>query len=182
MGYCLNAIFGDRERLQKAASATPPAVFVPLRADLGLIPLSEELYDAVTKGDTENYEKGAPCFTYLSRQVASWLQSLSTGATIAYAEAEYFGGSGGQCAVVWRNGTEVLPPIKAKDAINQALSMLGVQAAHGMDEFDTVGLGRHRMMEDWVKEGTVPPTRLRQDALGGMRSQRPEDFLKGGPR
>ena len=33
--------------------------------------------------------------------------------------------------------------------INQALKMMGVKAKPGMDEFDTVGLGRYRTNEDF---------------------------------
>ena len=155
MGYHLNAILGGYERLQAVASATPPAVVVPLAGELGLIPLTEELFDAINKGSTANYQAEERPFTYLSTQIARWLQWLSVGTTIAYVEADYFGGTGTQCAVAWKDGIEVLPPIKVKDAINQALRLLGVRAASGKDEFDTVGLGRHRTMEGWVDEGTA---------------------------
>ena len=37
----------------------PSAVFVPLTDDLGLIPLSEELLDAVNKGGTESTRKAS---------------------------------------------------------------------------------------------------------------------------
>ena len=156
MGYHLNAILGEVKRLQAAASAMPPAVVVPLTSELGLIPLSEDLFDAINQNSTENYEEAKPqTFTYLSARFASWLKSLSAGEIIAYVEAEYFGGAGDQCAVAWRDDIEVLPPTKGKDAINQALRLFGVRATSGKDEFDTVWLGRHRTMEGWVDEGTA---------------------------
>ena len=155
MAYQLNAILGELKRLQTAASATLPAVIVPLAGELGLIPLTEELFEAVNKGSEGNYEAEERHFTYLSTQIARWLQWLSVGTTIAYVEADYFGGLGTQCAVAWKDGVEVLPPTKAegkaKGAINHALGLLGVRAAVGKDEFDTVDLGRHRKMEDWVE-------------------------------
>jgi len=156
MGYHLNAILGEYKRLQAVASAMPPAVIVPLAGELGLIPLSEELFDAVNQNSTENYEEAKPqMFTRLSARIASWLKSLSADEIIAYIEAEYFGGAGDQCAVAWRDEIEVLPPTKGKDSINQALRLLGVRAESGKDEFDTVWLGRHRTMEGWVDEGTA---------------------------
>jgi hypothetical protein len=50
MAYHLNAILGEVKRLQAAASAMPPAVVVPLTSELGLIPLSEDLFDAINQG------------------------------------------------------------------------------------------------------------------------------------
>ena len=156
MAYYLNAVLGNTKLLQTAALAMPPAVFVPLTGELGLIPLPEDLIDAINQGNTETYEKGEPqTFTCLSRMVASWLQTLSTGTILAYVEAEYFGGDGDQGAVAWKDGIEVLPPTKAQDAINQALRLLGVRPAGDKDEFDTVWLGRHRTMGGWVDEGTA---------------------------
>jgi hypothetical protein len=35
-------------------------------------------------------------------------------------------------------------------AINQALRALGLPADDGRDEFDTLGLGKHRRTQDWV--------------------------------
>jgi len=34
--------------------------------------------------------------------------------------------------------------------ISQALRMIGVVAEQGMDEFDTVGLGKHRKTHQWA--------------------------------
>ena len=106
MGYHLNAVLGEYKRLQAAASAMPPAVVVPLTSELGLIPLSEDLFDAINQNSTENYEEAKPqTFTYLSARIASWLKSLSAGEIIAYVEADYLGGAGDQCAVACRDET-----------------------------------------------------------------------------
>ena len=158
MGYELHAILGSLKRLQAAASITPNAVVVPLTNTLGLIPNSEALFDEVSQNSAQNYEEAeARKFTYLSARFAAWLKSLSAGDTIVYVEAEYVGGFGNQCAIAWKDGIEVLPPTKSEGkmsgAINQALRLLGVQSHSGKDEFETVGLGRHRMMEAWIDEG-----------------------------
>jgi hypothetical protein len=154
--YQLNAIIGDFKQLQTAALATPPAVVVPLTNILGLIPLSEQLFNAINQNGTEDYEEGgARKFTYLSAKIAAWIRSVSAGGIIPYVEADYWGGLGRQCAVAWKDGIEVMPPSKAEGkaigAINHALKLIGVQTQSGLDEFDTAGLSRHRNMKDWLE-------------------------------
>lgn len=53
---------------------------------------------------------------------------------------DYFGGVGSQVAVAYRNGA----PLDTDGTINDALRALGVVGRDGQDEFDTLGLGRHR--------------------------------------
>jgi hypothetical protein len=53
---------------------------------------------------------------------------------------DYFGGAGGQWACVLTGGHRA----PAVSKINNALHHLGVRSNDGRDEFDTVGLGRHR--------------------------------------
>ena len=36
-------------------------------------------------------------------------------------------------------------------SISQALRLIGVVTEQGMDEFDTLGLGRHRETHQWVE-------------------------------
>jgi hypothetical protein len=71
---------------------------------------------------------------------------------VAYVETEYFGGEGTQAATVWDRGATIFGPAEAEAGpINQALRRLGVERTAGEDEFDKVGLGRHRRNEDWIK-------------------------------
>jgi hypothetical protein len=60
---------------------------------------------------------------------------------------EYFGGVGSQGAGVYR-GVELAS--YEITTINEALRYLGVKAQEGCDEFDTVGLGGHRSMPDYL--------------------------------
>ena len=63
----------------------------------------------------------------------------------AVIETDYFGGRGDQAAGVYRDDWEVMAPaVGAVGPINEALRHLGVRASPGLDEFDTVGLGRFR--------------------------------------
>lgn len=69
-----------------------------------------------------------------------------------YFETEYHGGHGGQGAAVFLNGDLIFGPQWDEfGPINHALMLLGVKIEPpAMDEFDTVGLYRHRSTEDWL--------------------------------
>ena len=68
--------------------------------------------------------------------------------TIASITTDYFGGPGNQSAKVFLNNKKILEQDDELDwklkPINSALKLLGVEKKSGMDEFDTVGLGKYR--------------------------------------
>lgn len=83
------------------------------------------------------------------------LAAHSHGHPLAYVGISTFGGSvDANAGIVWADGVEV-----HRDAIeddspeplpsNVALRLIGVQAPGGSDEFDALGLGRHRSTDDW---------------------------------
>ncbi|MET8999323.1 hypothetical protein [Amycolatopsis sp. NPDC004169] len=87
------------------------------------------------------------------------LAACSELGTVAYVEADYFGGTGTQSAQVWHRGAVVLGPVRVAEGerfsaagspISQALRALGVQRGGHVDEFDAAGLGRHRRVEGWL--------------------------------
>ena len=144
MGYLLQAFIGKADTLGKHTSDFQSARLVPLTQGMALIPLTDDLHDEIGSGDeVERFEK-------LSPAVEQWAQRISSAAPIAYIEAEFFGGDGGQSAVVWSGGSRVIQPIHSQDAINQALRFLGVRIDNAHDEFDAVGLGQHRDTDDWI--------------------------------
>ena len=148
MGYYLQAIIGRQQTLAQHASEFQHARIVPLAQDIAIIPLTDDLYDEIADGgDVERFEK-------LSPGVKEWVQRISMVAPVAYVEAEFFGGTGGQSAVAWSGGSRVLGPLYALDAINQTLRFLGVRTNGVHDEFDAIGLGRHRDTADWILEET----------------------------
>jgi hypothetical protein len=71
--------------------------------------------------------------------------------SIAYIEAEYFGGNGSQKAIIWKDNKRLSVFPDSRDAINKILQILSVTPDKRKDEFDTVGLGRYRDMEEWVE-------------------------------
>jgi hypothetical protein len=80
---------------------------------------------------------------------------------VAYVEADFWGGTGTQFAAAWEAGELVLGPIVdghdarpvtvRRSAISRALRRLGARADGHIDEFDAVGLGRHRRVAAWLE-------------------------------
>lgn len=182
MGYELAAIIGNKRLLESQKSRYVQVEVVSLHKELAIIPAKSEFLAEINASyvDTER-ANSFPDFSNgfspekLSQAVVYWLEDLSISAPVMYCEAEYFGGSGGQLALVWQNRQVVLGPICTRwgqvdqplnvsllsnMAINRALKKLGVEAPfshlapgtihqHNLDEFDTVRLGRHRHTQDW---------------------------------
>lgn len=78
------------------------------------------------------------------------LRAIALESLFAVIETNYFGGNGDQAAAVYQGGREIMAPAVATiGPINAALRHLGVQASAGLDEFDTVGLGRFRDFDEF---------------------------------
>ena len=148
MGYYLQALIGNRETLEDHVSDFRCARLVSLAHGLAIIPLTDNLYDEIGDGGEIDH------FYKLSPGVERWAHHISGAAPLAYIEADFWGGTGGQSAIVWSGGSRVLGPIHSLHAINAALSFLGVQPAGAHDEFAAVGLGRHRDTIDWISQET----------------------------
>jgi hypothetical protein len=76
---------------------------------------------------------------------------LSRRGTVAYIEADLFGGYGAKAHVIFNGGAALGPAVVSKSAINGALRALGVSASGAFDEFDAVGLGKHRFTDKWLE-------------------------------
>jgi len=119
-----------------------------------MVPLSEPLLREVQErwpgavGSTHV----AGVFEFLTPPVENWVRALSKGSAIAYIETEYFGGEGFERSAIFRDSNVVLGPLDGAGAVNGALRALGIVAKPGQEEFDVVGLGRHRSLEEWLSE------------------------------
>ncbi|MFM0287443.1 hypothetical protein [Paraburkholderia megapolitana] len=136
------------------------AVVCPLVQGLVLVPvtdaLARELPDAgpeiAASSSLSSWEVD------IAQGVATFASQLSAAGLIAYISTEFFGGRGGQDALVWANGRIVLALRSNEDnalpwpntPVSQALRFMGIKADAGKDEFDTVGLGRHRSTRSWA--------------------------------
>jgi hypothetical protein len=128
MAYTLEALIAGQPVAAALAEALG-AVAVPLGQGTALVPLPSGL----------------------TPDVESLAARVSDQAPVLYAEAEFFGGVGEQQAVLWRGG-EATALDGGAAPINAALRALGVRRSGDLDEFDSVGLGRHRSTPEWATD------------------------------
>ncbi|WP_290051899.1 hypothetical protein [Amycolatopsis solani] len=155
MGYQLQGAIATEPVLRKLAGTAEDACLVPLTQHLCLLPITDALFDAVTVAGAAKLD----VFWKAPAGFGRALAACSTGGPVTYVEADYFGGSGTQSAQVWDGGQVVLgplhlatgKPIPAEGSpISRALRWHGVVKGEHFDEFDAVGLGRHRETGDWL--------------------------------
>ncbi|WP_370963784.1 hypothetical protein [Amycolatopsis sp. cg9] len=159
MGYQLQATVATEPVLRKLAGMVEDACIVPLAQHLWLLPMTGALFDAVAvagAAELEGFWKAPAGFGHA-------LTACSAEGPIAYVEADYFGGSGTQSAQVWDGGRVSLGPLHLAEGkpipaegspISRALRRLGVVRGEHFDEFDAVGLGRHRETDGWLPPGS----------------------------
>ena len=162
MGHSVRLVIGRGEVVAAFRAQWSAARAVDLRDGWQAIPMDEPLFDAI-----EARHPGAVRPSGLDVSPLGLSEALAevtaTGGGLAYIETEYFGGAGGQSATAFVDGREVMAPQTARGGagpINQALRRIGVQRGEA-DEFDTIGLGERRSMDDYEPEG---PVRLRGQA------------------
>lgn len=153
--YCLQAVIATQSVLRELTATVTKARIVPLGQHLSLLPMTDTLFEAVTVA-------GAPELDGFWKAPAGFdrvLAACSATGPLAYIEADYFGGTGTQAAQVWDAGKVVLGPLHLTEGeplprtgspISQALRRLGATKGNHFDEFDAVGLGRHRDTGDWL--------------------------------
>ncbi len=159
MGYEVRGVIARTSVAQIVAKGFGPGTrAVDLEQGFALVPYTGKAYDHFLG------RHGDPLspFERLGSTVAGLLASASQGGPLAYVEAEYFGGSGEQHAAVWDGGALAWGPISIRfqqtippqgTAISQALRRIGVISPDELrDEFDAVGLCRHRQLEDWLPD------------------------------
>ncbi|MDR6726968.1 hypothetical protein J2W91_005493 [Paenibacillus amylolyticus] len=145
MGYDFRGIVTSLDVMKRLKDKYTSAKVIPLYNGLIVIPLTDELYDEINK----NQGTTIPNYEYLTDIISSYCREISKLGLVAYIEAEYFGGTGSQNAMVWDSSQVIFEETLSQSAINRSLEILGVCKLQGKDEFDTVGLGRHRDIEDW---------------------------------
>lgn len=151
MGYDIQAIVSMLPVLQAHCSDFTQAVVVRLTENYGLIPMTNDLLDEAGVTGTNG------TFYKCTFEVADWIRAISASGAVAYIEAEFFGGVGNQNATVWSSGEAILPPIQNPEAINMALRLLGVSKGSFPDEFEAIGLPRHRDTDDWTGDAVQKP-------------------------
>jgi hypothetical protein len=152
MSYMLHGVVGDFDRLRFLSGDLPRAVVAPLRQRLGLLPVTDEIFNELTGA-----RRGDGPFVLMSPAFAERLTDWSRGGRVAYVEADFFGGHGSQTAALWENGRQTWGPEYAwipagpreNWPINAVLARLGAVGTGAFDLFDVVGFGQERDMEGW---------------------------------
>ena len=154
MGHSVQLIIGKGLGVEALLRAWPTARAVELRGRWLAIPVADDLLGEMEgrAADVGSREAGK-AVGGLERALAD---ATASGGDLAYVETEYFGGTGGQSAMAFANGREVMPLEQSRGvgAINAALRRIGVLREAGKDEFDTIGLGDRRSMEDYGPDGS----------------------------
>lgn len=149
MAYVLNAIIGFTKAIDTIALDHNDARVVRLSDSFSMIPITEDFYRHIEPDGTRYGDNGG-MFNYLSPRMSELIRFASVNAPVGYFGAEFFGSDGNQCAVIYSESQTAFGPLIARTAINPALRALGVTRSKGLDEFDTLGLGKHRVTEEWV--------------------------------
>jgi hypothetical protein len=143
MAYTIQALIGDQGDLK--SRSIEGATVITLPQGKALLPVCEAVRERFQIPFLEFGHTDA-AFEKVSTLVAQLAADK-----IAYVEAEFFGGQGGQSAAVWKEGKLVFGPVVSEYAINEALKLLGVVKDDAHDEFDAIELGMHRDTEDWIE-------------------------------
>ncbi len=166
MVYELHAVIARQSLLKQSCESFDKTKLILLnQASLALLPITSAVQSELeTITGKAGKSTGDTIFERFTPAVEEWTKSLSGNGMVAYVEAEFFGGMGAHCAVVFNNGEIVFAPsltrwgqagtplnVKSSSdmAINKALRLLGVTGSGKSDEFDALGLGQHRRTENW---------------------------------
>lgn len=136
MGYNLHCLLASGPVLASFKYKYPQAKIVHLAPGLFIIPLTDDFIRMYPL-----FKDSLPC--------------VSEYKPCALLEAEYFGGTGTKNATFYHKG-EVRIWKEDPQAFNEVLKLFEVKAGRGIDEFDTVGFGRHRNTDDWVAGRLAP--------------------------
>ena len=146
MGYLLEAVVGRVGLLREAVRGLPGAVCVELPQEIAIVPVPDSFEPVGGLG--------------FRKLPALLVEAWSADGPVGYVEAEYFAGVGTQRAALWSGAALALGPLSVEEEqrfavagspISQVLRALGVDRTGHFDEFDAVGLGRHRRTEDWCR-------------------------------
>ena len=100
MGYYLQAFICKHADTNIFTDNFDKAKKIEIGQGLSLIPMTEELFDQINNFVVSN---SVDKFDYLTDNIETKILQLIDDKKFAYVEAEYFGGEGGQIAIIWSN-------------------------------------------------------------------------------
>jgi len=147
MGFDLNAFLGRTSELRTWKGRLPSAVVCELGGDLGLVPVTGQLFQELRArlGEEEanrlDAALGARTYPSASQQEEArrWGAEASAGAPVAYLSVGEFGDQGYEEATLWSGGREVLSRVR----IGAVLAHLRDQAGLDLGN-QPIDLERHR--------------------------------------
>ncbi len=151
MGYTIRAALAKSEIFTPAPAWIADSRVIPLAAGISMIPFSSKLCEQFGPEERPLLYESYDIFFHLPKGLVPALQALSENGTIVYVESEYHGGSGEQQGMAWKDGRVVMAPVESRSAVNSALRHLDFAIIPGKDRFDTLDLGRHRSVDEWLE-------------------------------
>ncbi len=145
MSYTLQAVVVDKN-VEEIASQLGLSI-IEMPCELFMVLLTNDYVDSNGIPFLPLTDEGT---LHIEHRLLDICLKLSSKGKAAYIEAEYFGGDGTQGSALFAN-REVIKPAEVKgNAINAALSWLGVLPDGTNDEFAVLGLNAHRKTEGWL--------------------------------
>jgi len=148
MGYYLQTFICKQDDAGLLTNHLDKALRVDLDQGLCLIPMTEELFDQINNFEQSN---SIDRFEFLTDRIETRVLQLIEDNKVAYVETAYFGGQGGQIAIIWNNNKRDKSLAFGQGRINEILKDFGVLAEKGLDEFTTLGFGIKRHTRDWLE-------------------------------
>lgn len=144
MGHHIHAIIGAAAVVDRLAELGLIGAPIALDAGFAWVPVPDHELDRMA--ETTSVARGPwdERFVHFGGVLPTLVTELSMHGPVAYIETEYFGGAGTQVATAFDRRVRILEC----GSVNEALRAIGVRAAPGRDEWDTLGLSAHRGMPD----------------------------------
>jgi hypothetical protein len=156
----VDALIAKSDDLTAATRKFEGARVCSLAQGFSLLPIIDALEKELVVHQSGTKDLATKPLRYLSDELQALAVEISHHTPVAYISTYYFGGQGGQDAVVWdKANVRFSPSTKGysqgwpNSPISQALRMIGVIAEKGQDEFDSLGLGKHRKTHQWAEAG-----------------------------
>lgn len=148
MGHFLKAFIGNKESLIPIREKYDSSRLIELSDKISMIPMTDELFDDINQLETSSEISS---FEFLTENIERKTLELIGTKKLAYIESEFFGGQGGHIGLIWENRERCFMGDFKKSTMNEILKRLGVIRTGLKDEFETIGLDRHRQTEDWIE-------------------------------
>jgi hypothetical protein len=171
MSHCIHAIIAPESFANAIHVAWPELPRLRHNAGFSIFPVNYTLIDSkvtpvVTPRETSDK------FMLLTLAFESYLRQLSVGGLLAYVETEYFGGIGGQGALVFADGVgRMNAEWNDSGTINRALELIGVPRPKIGDRFTLIGFANIRDNKDI--QGLIEAQEADNNTLHRSGGQRP---------